>query len=90
MFILQELNEFKVSYPPAEFRFHKSLLNKGLCDHYTLECIYYRSDHPRSKLSFDGKTGKRYNPCHRFVEPCFGISEHDYKAIKKFRSLTDY
>lgn len=40
MFMLKEPIRFKVSYPPAEYRFFKSMLNKDLCDQYTLECIY--------------------------------------------------
>ncbi|VDK66819.1 unnamed protein product [Onchocerca ochengi] len=90
MFVLKESTGFEVSYPLVEHRFYQSMLNKDLCDQYTLECIYYRSDYPRSRLSLDEKTGKRYNPCHRFVEPCFGISENDYRAVKKFKSLRDY
>ncbi|EFO26238.1 hypothetical protein LOAG_02250 [Loa loa] len=90
IFMLHGSNKFKVSYPPAKYRFFKTMLNKDLCDQYTLECIYYRSEYPRSRLSFDWKTGKEYNPCHRFVEPCFGISEYDYKIARKFKSLKDY
>ncbi|KAL3986136.1 hypothetical protein ACH3XW_41495 [Acanthocheilonema viteae] len=88
--MFKELNIFKVSYPPAEYHFFRSMLDENLCNQYTLECIYYRSEYPHSRLSFDPKTDKEYNPCHRFVEPCFGISEYDYKIIKKFRSLREY
>ncbi|KAK6109456.1 hypothetical protein QQG55_36055 [Brugia pahangi] len=89
-FTINESNRFKISYPPAEYRFFRSMINHNLCYQYTLECIYYRSEYSRSKLSIDEKTGEEYNPCQRFVEPCFGISEYEYKAIKKFKSLKDY
>lgn len=41
MFLLKEGGKVKytVSYPPAKYRFHKHMLNKTLCDRYTLECI---------------------------------------------------
>uniref|UniRef100_A0A0R3RTR2 Plasmodium yoelii subtelomeric region (PYST-C1) n=1 Tax=Elaeophora elaphi TaxID=1147741 RepID=A0A0R3RTR2_9BILA len=81
---------FKVSYPSSDSRFFRSMLDKDLCYQYTSECIYYRSEYPNSKLLLDPKTSEEYNPCHRFVEPCFGISEYDYKTIKKFKNLRDY
>ncbi|CAG9534454.1 unnamed protein product [Cercopithifilaria johnstoni] len=88
--MFKKLNGFEVSYPPAENRFFRSMLNEDLCNQYNLECIYYRSEYPHSRLSYDPKTDEEYNPCHRFVEPCFGISEYDYKIVKKFKSLRDY
>lgn len=38
--MFKELNRLKVSYPPAEHHFFKSMLSKDLCNQYTLECIY--------------------------------------------------
>ncbi|VDM96358.1 unnamed protein product [Thelazia callipaeda] len=42
----------------------------------------YRSEYPYGDLRIDKKTGEEYNPCHSFVEPCFGIPVDEYRKNK--------
>ncbi|VDK27709.1 unnamed protein product [Gongylonema pulchrum] len=44
MLLLKEDGQatYVVSYPPAKYRFNREMLDKPLCDQYTMECIDVR------------------------------------------------
>ncbi|KHN72528.1 hypothetical protein Tcan_14738 [Toxocara canis] len=81
--------KYDVEYYDANSKLNRSMLDKAQCGRYTKACIMYRHCYPECLLPKD-RSGNVYNPCRKFVEPCFGIPLEEYNKVKKFRDDTEF